>query len=327
MKRRMTRRDCVVLIGGAAAWPFEADAREPAVVGLLEPWPPTASVPYVAALRKGLAEEGLVEGRDFAVEYRSAEGDVDRLVSLAGELVQQQVTVIVASAIRAALAAKSATTSIPIVFATANDPVKLGLVASLNRPGGNATGVSWLTAELGEKRLGLLHEVVPEAAIIGILVNPKNANAAENVSRAEAAASSLKLRSVVVNISQGPALEAGFAELVAAGASAMLLLNDPLFVDLRARIVALAARHRLPAMYGGREYTEGGGFMSYGASVSEAYRQAGMLTGRILRGEKPVDLPVIQSAKFEFVINLRAAKALGLAIPPGVLALADEVIE
>jgi putative ABC transport system substrate-binding protein len=323
----MRRRDFIGLIGGVAAWPLAADAREPSLVGVLEPWSPAASVPYLAALREGLAQQGFVDRRDFVIEYRSAEGDTDRLASLAAELVQRPVAVIVASAIRAALAAKAATTRIPIVFATANDPVKFGLVASLNRPGGNATGVSWLTAQLGEKRLGLLHEVVPEAATIGILVNPNNANAAENVSRAEAAATSLKLRTVVVNVPHGAALEAGFAKLVASGASAILLLNDPLFVDLRTSILALAARHRLPAMYGGRAYPEDGGLMSYGASVPEAYRQVGMLTARILRGEKPADLPVVQSATFEFVINLGTAKALGLAIPPGVLALADQVIE
>ena len=242
-------------------------------------------------------------------------------------MVRRRVAVIVASAIRAALAAKGATNAIPIVFATANDPVPFGLVKSLNRPGGNATGVSWLTALLGEKRLGLLHELAPAANAVAVLVNPNNANADANVRNAESAARNLGMRTHVAKLPDEQSLDQAFADAVGQGARALLVLNDPLFTDLRLKIIALAARHALPAIYSQREYPDAGGLMSYGASVPEAYRQVGVYSGRILNGEKPADLPVVQSAKFEFVINLKTAKALGLEVPAKLLALADEVME
>jgi ABC-type uncharacterized transport system substrate-binding protein len=330
----MNRRAFILALGGAAAapsflWPLAARAQQPAVpiIGVLEPWSPAASASYVARFREGLNETGYVEGRNVIFDYRSAEGKNDRLPVLADELVRGGAAVIVASAIRAALAAKAATNTVPIVFATANDPVQFGLVKSLNRPGGNATGVSWLTAMLGEKRLGLLHELVPTATVVAVLVNPNNANADANVGNAQAAAHTLGMQVHLLKAIDEQSLEDAFAGAVQQRAGLLLVLNDPLFTDLRPQIVALAARHALPAIYSQREYLDLGGLMSYGASVPEAYRQVGMYTGRILKGEKPADLPVVQSAKFELVINLKTAKALGLTIPPGVLAIADEVIE
>src|SRR5262245_2786124 len=325
----MRRRAFIALIGGAAAWPLAPGAQQPAVpiIGVLEPWSPAASASYLARFREGLHETGYVEGRNVAFEYRSAQGKNDRLPMLADELVHRGAAVIVASAIRAALAAKAATNTIPIAFATANDPVQFGLVKSLNRPGGNATGVSWLTAMLGEKRLGLLHEVAPTATVVAVLVNPNNANADANVGNARAAARTLGMQVHLLKATDEQSLEDGFAGVVQPRAGLLLVLNDPLFTDLRPNIIALAARHALPAIYSQREYPDLGGLMSYGASVPDAYRQVGIYAGRILKGEKPADLPVIQSAKFELVINLKTAKVLGLTIPPGVLAIADEVIE
>jgi putative tryptophan/tyrosine transport system substrate-binding protein len=326
----MRRREFIALVGGAAAaWPLAGHAQQPAVpiIGVLEPWSPAASASYLARFREGLNETGYVEGHNVIFDYRSAEGKNDRLPVLADELVRGGAAVIVASAIRAALAAKAATNTVPIVFATANDPVQFGLVKSLNRPGGNATGVSWLTAMLGEKRLGLLHELVPTATVVAVLVNPNNANADANVGNAQAAAHTLGMQVHLLKATDEQSLEGAFAGVVQQRAGLLLVLNDPLFTDLRPQIVALAARHALPAIYSQREYLDLGGLMSYGASVPEAYRQVGIYTGRILKGEKPADLPVVQSAKFELVINLKTARALGLTIPPCVLAIADEVIE
>ena len=328
----MGRREFIKAIAGSAAsaWLPPARAQQPGsrpVIGVLEAWSPDASISYLTGFKEGLSAAGYVEGSNVLIEYRSAEANIDRLPALAADLVRDRVTVIVATSIRPALAAKSATNTIPIVFATANDPVRFGLVASINRPGGNATGVSWLTAMLGEKRLGLLHELVPTANTIALLVNPRNANAEANVKQAKDAALQLGVRAKLLNATDAQSLDSGFATLASQRAGALLVLNDPLFVDLRDNIIALAAHHALPAIYSQRLYTDAGGLMSYGASVPEAFRQAGAYTGRILKGEKPADLPVIQSDKFELIINLKTAKSLGLSVPPSLLARADEVIE
>jgi len=324
----MKRREFITLVGGAALAPFAARGQQSMpVVGILESWSPTASTSYLARFRDGLRETGYVESRNVVFEYRSAEDKIERLPQLAADLVRLPVNVLVASAIRAALAAKAATTTIPIVFATANDPISFGLVASLNRPGGNATGVSWLTAMLGEKRLGLLHELAPTATAVAILVNPNNANADANLKNMQAAAKSLGMRTQPLKVPDEQVLENAFAELAAQNTRALLVLNDPLFVDLRDKIIALAARHAVPVIYSQREFPVAGGLMSYGANVPEAYRQVGIYTGRILKGAKPAELPVVQSAKFELVINLKTAKSLGLKVPPMLLSQADEVIE
>ena len=236
-------------------------------------------------------------------------------------------SVIVASAIRASLAAKAATSTIPVVFATANDPVQFGLVASLNRPGGNLTGVSYLSAELGEKRMQLLHELVPAASAIAVMVNPTNANAERNVLNVEAAAHGIGLRTYLLTVSTKKDFESAFARSAGPPADALLVLNDPLFFDQRSQITALAARYAVPVMYANRDYAEAGGLISYGANLTDAYRQVGVYVGRILKGEKPADLPVLLPTKFELVINLKTAKALGLVVSASLLARADEVIE
>jgi ABC-type uncharacterized transport system substrate-binding protein len=326
----MKRREFITLLGGAAAaWPRVARAQQPAmpVIGFLSPTSPEAMAPLVVALRHGLSETGYVEGRNLAIQYRWARSQNDRLPELAADLVRHQVAVIVASFVRASLAAKAATSTIPIVFTTANDPVQFGLVASLNRPGGNATGISFLTAALGEKRLGLVHELVPAATAVAVLVNPNNANAEINVNNIKAAARTVGWRIELVNVASERDLERASAILAQRPAGALVVLNDPLFTDLRAEIVALAARHALPAIYGSRESVEAGGLMSYGANNTDVFRQAGVYAGKILYGAKPADLPVLLPTRFELVINLKTAKALGLTVPPGLLVAADEVIE
>jgi ABC-type uncharacterized transport system substrate-binding protein len=326
----MNRRAFISLLGGAAvAWPLAVRAQQPAmpVIGFLSPTSPEAMVPLVLALRHGLSETGYVEGRNLAIQYRWAHSQNDRLPELAADLVRHQVAVIVASFVRASLAAKAATSTIPIVFPTANDPIQFGLVASLNRPGGNATGISFLTAALGEKRLGLLHELVPAATVVAVLVNPNNANAEINVNNIEAAARTVGWRIELVNVASERDLESASAILTQRPAGALVVLNDPLFTDLRAEIVALAARHALPAIYGARESVEAGGLMSYGANNTDVFRQAGVYAGKILHGAKPADLPVLLPTRFELVINLKTAKALGLTVPDKLLVAADEVIE
>jgi putative ABC transport system substrate-binding protein len=325
----MRRREFTAALGGAAAWPLPARAQQLAtpVIGYLGAGSPAPTASVLATFRQVLAEAGYVEGRNVAIEYRFAEGKYDRLPELAAELVRRQVAVIVAVPSPAALAAKAATTAIPIVFLTAEDPVKLSLVANLARPGGNVTGASLLFAELGPKQLGLLRELVPTAARIGLLVNPANMNAADVTKDVTAAGAALGLQIEVVQASNILEIDAAFASLVRKRADALVAGTDSFFFNRRLQLATLATRHAIPAVYNAREYAEAGGLMTYGTSLMEAFRQIGTYTGRILQGAKPADLPVVQSSKFEFVINLSTARALGLDVPPTLLARADEVIE
>jgi putative ABC transport system substrate-binding protein len=325
----MRRREFITLIGGAAAWPLAARAQQPAlpVIGYLGAGFPAAGASTLAVIRQGLAEAGYVEGRNVAIEYRFAEGKYDRLPVLAAELVRRQVAVIVALPTPAALAAKAATTTIPIVFIAAEDSVKVGLVANLARPSGNVTGGSILFAELGPKQLGLLRELVPAAARIGLLINPSNINAEDLTNDLTAAGTAMGVQIEVVQASNILEIDAAFASLVRKRAEALVAGTDSFFFNRRLQLATLATRHAIPAIYNAREYAEAGGLMSYGTSLREAFRQVGIYTGRILQGAKPVDLPVVQSSKFEFVINLSTARALGIEIPPTLLARADEVIE
>jgi putative ABC transport system substrate-binding protein len=279
------------------------------------------------AFRQGLAEAGYVEGSNVAIEYRYAEGQYDRLAAMATDLVQRKVAVIVASPTPAALAAKSATATVPIVFSVPDDPVKLGLVASFSRPGGNATGISFLLSELGAKQMGLLRELVPAATHFGLLVNPANENAEAVTRDLKAAASKIGVEVAIVQASDYREIEVAFATLVRNKADALVVGTDPFFYTRRVQLATLAARHVLPTVYNVREYAEAGGLMSYGTSLSEALRLTGVYAGRIIKGENPVDLPVAQSIKFDFVINLSTARMLGLTVPPSLLARADEVIE
>ena len=325
----MKRRAFIMLLGGAVTWPLAARSQQAAmpVIGFLYSGSPGTTSKELVIFRQALAEAGYVEGRTVAVEYRWAEGQYDQLPALAAELVRRQVAVVVAVPIPAALAAKAATTTIPIVFSAAGDPVKLGLVDSLARPGGNATGVNFFQAELGAKQLGLLRELLPTAARIGLLVNPANANVEGVTKDVEAAASAIGVQIDVVGASDSREIEAAFATLVRNKAAALLVGADSFFFNRRLQLAILAARHAIPAVYFNREFAEAGGLMSYGTSLTEVYHQLGVYTGRILKGSKPADLPVVQSTKFEFVINLLSARALGLEIPPVLLARADEVIE
>jgi putative tryptophan/tyrosine transport system substrate-binding protein len=326
----MKRREFIALLGGAAAvWPLAARAQQQAmpVVGYLNNGSPESDAPRLTGLRRGLNETGYVEGRNFLIEYRWAGNQPDRLPALAAELVRLQVTVIVAAGLLPALAAKAATTSIPIVFSVAADPVQLGLVASLNRPGGNLTGFNSFIGELGTKGLAVLHELVPSIATIGFLENPNNPVSELMTRDVLAAAPAIGLKVQILKASTDREIDAAFVSLVQARTGALLIGNDLLFNSRIEQLVALAARHAIPTMYSWREFVVAGGLISYGSSLIESYRPVGLYTGRILKGGKPADLPVLQATKFEFVINLKTAKALGLDIPPGVLAIADEVIE
>jgi putative tryptophan/tyrosine transport system substrate-binding protein len=326
----MRRRKFITLVGGAVAWPLAARAQQAAmpVVGFLSVTSPAPFEHLVAGFRRGLQEAGFVEGRNVAIEFRWAEGRYDRVPELASDLVRRQVTVIVTTGGEiSATAAKAATSTIPIVFNTGTDPVRRGLVASLARPGGNMTGVNIFTTELAEKRLGLLHDLIPVPATIAGLLNPNFETAVLNLRESEAAARAVGRKLVVFHASSDEEIEAAFARIVQARSGALLVSSDPFFNSRRERIVELAARHAIPAIYEWREFVQAGGLMSYGTSLIEAYRQQGLYTGRILKGEKPSDLPVVQLSKFELVINLIAAKTLGVTFPPGLLAIADEVIE
>ena len=322
------RRELLAALGGAAAWPLAARAQQAMpVVGFLGAGSPGPFVPQTAVFRQGLAEAGYVEGHNVAIEYRWAEGQYDQLPALAAEFVRRQVAVIVAFPIPAAVAAKAATTAIPIVFNVAGDPVKLGLVGSLARPGGNATGVNSFLAELGAKHLGLLRELLPTATLVGLLVNPTNENIEGVTKDVVAAAATLGVQIDIVRASDSREIEAAFATLVRNKVNALLIGSDVFFSSRRVQLATLTARHAIPAMSNVREFAEVGGLMSYGTDLTEVFRQLGVYTGRILKGAKPADLPVVQSTKFQFVINLPTARALGIEIPPTVLARADEVIE
>jgi len=325
----MRRREFVTLLGGAVAtWPLAARAQQPAlpVIGFLNAASSDGYAHYVAGFRQGLAEAGYIESQNVAIEYRWAEGQYERLPALAADLVHRQVAVIVANT-PAAMVASAVTTTIPIVFSSAIDPVKAGLVASLNRPGGNVTGVANFDDVLGAKRLELLRELVPKAEMIGLLINPNNPNAETIASRLQEAARTLGQQIRILNASTEGEVDAAFATLAELRIGAILVASDPFFVSRRDQIVALAARQALPAIYQFREFPVGGGLMSYGASLADAYRQLGVYTGKILKGAKPAELPFQQVVKVEMIINLKTAKALGLTVPLSLLGRADEVIE
>jgi putative ABC transport system substrate-binding protein len=325
----MKRREFITLLGGAAvAWPLAARAQQMAmpVIGFLHPASPVAWADPLRGFHRGLKVAGFVEGQNVAIEFRSAEGQIDQLPALVADLIRGQVALIVGNT-PAALAAKAATTTVPIVFVTGGDPVREGLVASLNRPGGNVTGISFMSVELTAKQLGLLRELRPGAARIAVLVDPKWPLTERFVSELRAAALAVGQQLTVLDVSSDREIETAFTTLVQRGAGALHGGIGAFLLSQGERIVALAARHGIPAISPYREFAEVGGLMSYGASIMDAYRLAGTYAGRILKGEKAADLPVQQSTKFDFVINLRTAKALGLEIPDKLLALADEVIE
>jgi len=327
----MKRREFITLLGGAAAaWPLAARAQQPAmpVVGFMSARSPEESAHLVAAFRRGLGEGGFIEGQNVALEFRWARGQYDRLPALATELVNRGIAVLVAvGGDPSSLAAKQATSTIPIVFGIGGDPVKAGLVESFNRPGGNVTGVTLMTALMEPKRLGLLRELVPGVPQIGILLNPAYPPAAHQLQELEQAAHAIGQRIVITRASTDEELDAAFRMLVQQRIGALLVAADPYFDTRRDRIVALAAQHQLPAIYQFREYAVAGGLLSYGVSITDAYRQFGVYTASILKGAKPADLPVQQVVKFELVINMKTAKALGVTISDNLLSLADEVIE
>jgi putative tryptophan/tyrosine transport system substrate-binding protein len=325
----MRRREFIALLGGAAvAWPLAARAQQAAVplIGLVRSTSSADSLHIVAAFRQGLKQAGFVEGQDCAIEYRWADNQLDRLPALVADLLRQPVDVIVANT-PAALAAKAATTTVPIVFAGGRDPVRDGLVGSLSRPGGNITGVHFFFSELGAKRLDLLRQIAPTATTIAVLVNPNHGDTEAERADVLATGRAIGQQLFVLDVNSDQDIEAAFATVVQRGAGALYVGTGAFTNSHRERLVALAARHALPASYSQREAVVAGGLVSYGPSITDAYRQTGIYAGRILKGEKPADLPVMRSTRFELVLNLKTAKALGVEIPPTLLALADEVIE
>jgi ABC-type uncharacterized transport system substrate-binding protein len=325
-----TRRDFITLLGGAAAaWPLAARAQQPAVpvIGFLRVTSAADSTHLVAAFRQGLKEAGFVEGQNVVIEYRWAEGQNDRVPALAVDLVQRKVAVIAATSTPAAVETKAATSTVPIVFIIGSDPVRTGLVASLNRPGGNITGVTFPTVDVTAKRLGQLHELVPKAELIGVLLDPNLPEVDVEVRDVEAAARTIGRRVLVVKIASAAEFKPAFATFVQAGIGALLVGSGALFTSQRARLVVLSARHVIPSSYVDREFAVAGGLMSYGPNQTDAYRRAGVYAGRILKGEKAGDLPVEQPTKFEMVINLGTASALGITVPNSMQLIADEVIE
>jgi putative tryptophan/tyrosine transport system substrate-binding protein len=327
----MRRREFITLLGGAAvAWPLAAHAQQPAmpVIGFLHNTSPDTNADRLRAFRQGLKDTGYIEGQNLAIEYRWAENRNDRLPALAADLVRRQVAVIAATTTPSVLAAKAATATIPIIFYVAGDPVELGLVASLNRPGGNLSGMTTMTLEVGAKRLELLRELVPAAARIAVLVNPANAaNAETTVKDVEVAARTMGLQIQIFKASTRNEINAAFASLVRERHDALFVGVDSFFTSRRVQLANLASRHAVPTTFSAREIAEAGGLMSYGPSIADVWLQVGAYTGRILKGAKPADLPVVQSSKFELVINAQTAAMLGLTVPPTLLSVADEVIE
>jgi len=325
----MRRREFITLLSGAAAWPLAARAQQPAlpVIGWLHSGSPGPYGRILAAFRQGLKEAGYVEGQNATIEYRWAHGQYERLPALAAELIHRPVAVLAATSTPAALAAKAATTTVPTVFTTAFNPMELGLVASLSRPGGNITGASQLNVEIGPKRLELVRELIPTATIVGLLVNPTNPVAKALSRDLEAAAPTLGLQLDILHASTERDIDEAFATLVQRRASALVIVADPFFVSQSEQLGALTLRHAVPSMFQYHEFVHAGGLMSYNGSNADSYRWAGNYSGRILKGEKPADLPVQQSTKVELIINLKTAKALGLVVPTTLLARVDEVIE
>ena len=327
----MQRREFITLLsGGAAAWPLVVRAQQPAlpVVGFVRDGSADASAPFAAAFRKGLNETGYVEGQNVTVEYHWLEGQYDRLPAVMADLVRRRVAVIASVGNLPALVAKAATATIPIVFGVGDDPVRLGLVSSLARSGGNATGINFFLQEVTAKRLRILHELVPKAVRIAVLVNPGNVSVAESTVReVQQAAPAIGLQIQILNASTIGEIDAAFATLARERPDALFVAADAFFTSRRGQLATLTARDRIPAAYGLREQVAAGGLMSYGTDFGDAFRQVGVYTGSILKGAKPADLPVLQSTKFEFVINLQTARALGIEVPPGVMSVADEVIE
>ena len=327
----MRRREFISLLGGgaAAAWPLAAlgQQNEVPVIGFLHSASPGPFARLVDAFRKGLSENGYVEGRNVAIQFSWAEGQYDRLPALANDLVTRQVAVITAFGPPAALAAKAATTTIPVVFTSGDDPVKVGLVQSLNRPGGNVTGVNVLTGAMEGKRLGLLMEMVPDVALIAVMINPNSPESETSVREIQQSAAAIGRQVTILKANNERDIDAAFTAIAEHRAGALLVGNDIFFNSRRNQIVNLAARNKIPAIYEFREFVDAGGLMSYGTNLADIYRQAGDYTGKILKGAKPSDLPIMQVTKFEFVINLKTAKTLGIKISDNVLSLADEVIE
>jgi putative tryptophan/tyrosine transport system substrate-binding protein len=325
----MRRREFIGILGATALCPLAARAQQPAkpVVGFLYVGKADVDAYLGAAFRRGLSETGYTDGQNVTVEYQWAGGDIDRLASLAAELVHRQVAVIAACSTPAALAAKATGTTIPIVFETAGDPIKLGLVKSLNHPGDNVTGVTQLSSELISKRLGLLHELIPAGKVVGLLVDQADPRAEAQVADMNEAARGLGLQMAIIPIRNEDEIDKAFANISQVGARGLLVGTGEFLRRRAEQVVRLAAQQNLPAIYQYREFAKVGGLISYGTSLVESYRQAGVYTGRVLKGEKPGEIPVLQAAKFDLVINLKTAKALGLTIPPGVFAIADEVIE